>query len=159
MISFDEGRKHFTYRVAGIVIDKNRVLLQKVDDYDFLFLPGGRAELLETSKETLKREMREEIGTEIRVIRLVWVMENFYPNGDKSYHELGFYHKMGFPEKSPLYEQDEFFREDEGYSFTFKWYELNEITDLPIYPTFLRTGLQKIPDSTEHIIHHDQQIE
>jgi len=47
MITFEEGEKRFTYRVAGIALDVDRVLLLRTEKDDFWFLPGGRVELLE----------------------------------------------------------------------------------------------------------------
>ena len=43
----------------------------------------------ETAEETLKREMREEMQTDITVQRLLWVVENFFQHGGKAFHELG----------------------------------------------------------------------
>jgi ADP-ribose pyrophosphatase YjhB (NUDIX family) len=78
MISFDIGGARFNYRVVGIALDGNRVLLHRAEMDDFWSLPGGRGEILEPSEETLKREMMEELSIEIRVDRSVWVVENFF---------------------------------------------------------------------------------
>ena len=108
----------------------------------------------------LAREMREEIGVEITVDRLVWVVENFYVNDDngKSYHEIGFYFLMSLPEESPLLRQNEFVTQDEGYVFTFKWHPTNVLPDINLVPTFLRTTLQNIPETTVHIVHTDKPL-
>src|SRR3972149_1738715 len=82
MITFDEGKLRFVYRVAGVAIDKGRVLLETVGGQDFWFLPGGRGEFLEPSKETLRREIIEEIGARVKVVRLLWVVENFFSGKD-----------------------------------------------------------------------------
>ena len=67
----------FNYRVVGIVIHNGRVLAHRGEDEGFWTLPGGHAELLEPAALTLKRELREELGIEVEVGRLVWVVENF----------------------------------------------------------------------------------
>ncbi len=161
MIQFDEGNLRFVYRVVGVAIDNNRVLAEQVEGQDFWFLPGGRGELGEPARETLKREMREELNTEIRVVRLLWVVENFF-TGDSlmmqnnlDYHELGLYFLMEFTRDSPIPGLDEFAAEDDGFKITFKWHNLDKIGSTMIYPSFLQTGLQKIPDNTEHIFHRD----
>lgn len=84
MIAFEEGEVRFHYRVVGIALNGNRVLLHRAENDDFWTLPGGRVELLEPAHDVLKREMREELEIEIHVERLVWVVENFFQYAGKS---------------------------------------------------------------------------
>jgi ADP-ribose pyrophosphatase YjhB (NUDIX family) len=70
MITWDSGRARFNYRVAGIALDGDRVLLVRADGYDFWFMPGGRGELLEPARDTLRREMRAELGVAVEVGRV-----------------------------------------------------------------------------------------
>jgi 8-oxo-dGTP pyrophosphatase MutT (NUDIX family) len=162
MITFDEGNLRFNYRIVGIAMDNDRVLLQKVEGQDFWALPGGRGEFLEPAIQTLKREMQEELGIEVEVGRLVWVVENFFTGNEfitgeeMSYHELGLYFLMELLDRSSLRSLSEFYGEDESFKITFKWYPLNELENIVIYPSFLRTGLNNIPETTEHILHTDE---
>jgi len=158
MITFDEGNLRFNYRVVGTAINGNRVLLHKAEDEDFWTLPGGRGELLEPARETLKREMQEELNASIQVGRLVWVVENFFIYDGKSYHELAFYFLMLFPENSHVRESTEFPGKDNNVKLTFKWYQLDDLTDMALYPSFLRDALKRIPDATEHIVHTDGEL-
>ncbi len=57
--------------------------------------------------------MREELEVEVRVERLIWVVENFFEYQGMSPHELGLYFLMRFPEGSPLYGKQEPFEGDE----------------------------------------------
>jgi len=158
MITFEEGEKRFTYRVAGIALDVDRVLLLRTEKDDFWFLPGGRVELLESSRDALIREMREELTVDVHVERLVWVVENFFEYEGTSYHELAFYFLMSFPPDSRLYGKSEaFVGDEEGLRLIFKWHPLDELEEIPLYPTFLRKGLNSIPQITEHIVHTDDQ--
>ncbi len=91
MITFEEGGKKFNYRVVGIALDVDRVLLLRTEKDDFWFLPGGRVELLEPSQDALIREMREELEVDVRVERLVWVVENFFEYEGKFCHELALF--------------------------------------------------------------------
>ena len=45
-----------------MIIDYGRILLHRADYEDFWSLPGGRVEMLEDSREALRREMLEELG-------------------------------------------------------------------------------------------------
>ena len=77
MVYFEKNNARFLLCVRGIAINRERVLLFNVIGWDWWALPGGRVEMLEHSDEALKREMREEIATDVKVGRLVWVVENF----------------------------------------------------------------------------------
>ena len=67
MISFDQGNNRFNYRVVGVVIHKNSVLLHQGEGDSFWIFPGGRAELGESAEQTLRREMKEELGIEVEI--------------------------------------------------------------------------------------------
>ena len=157
MIVFDEGDARFNYRVAGIALDGNRVLFTRVETEDFWFLPGGRVELLETSGEALIREMKEELGVEVRIERLLWVVENFFELDGKSYHELGLYFLMTLPRNCSIYKKNDVFEGNEdGLKVIFKWYPLDILDKVPIVPSFLCTGLLSIPDGITHVVHADE---
>lgn len=67
-------KTQFTIGVFGIIFnDQKEVLLCHRQDYDLWNLPGGAMELGETPEETIKRELKEEIGVDVEVIRLVGV--------------------------------------------------------------------------------------
>jgi ADP-ribose pyrophosphatase YjhB (NUDIX family) len=158
MITFEEGGKRFNYRVVGIALDVDRVLLLRTEKDDFWFLPGGRVELLEPSQDALIREMREELEVDVRVERLVWVVENFFEYEGKSYHELALYFLMSFLPDSHLNEKSEaFVGNEDGLKLIFKWHPLGKLEEIPLYPTFLRERLNSIHQITEHIVHTDSQ--
>lgn len=76
MISLERRGSRFNYRAVGVVLSGNRVLLHKSENDSFCSLPGGRVELLEVASDALKPEMREELGIEAHIERLLWVVEN-----------------------------------------------------------------------------------
>jgi 8-oxo-dGTP pyrophosphatase MutT (NUDIX family) len=155
MITFDEGRIRFINRVVGIALDRGRVLLHRTDDMNFWALPGGRAELLEPSPETLVREMREEIGVDVTVERLLWLAENFFEYGPRSFHEIGFYFLMHLPPDSPLRDQSTFLGHEGNMPVYFEWHPIATLENIALFPTFLRTSLKSIPANIVHIIHTD----
>src|SRR5262245_3617383 len=97
MIRFDKRNQRFNYRVVGIAIYENQVLLHRAEDEYFWTFPGGRGELGEPATETLKREMREELGVEVEVVRLLWFVENFFTYEEMRYHEIALYFLMRLP--------------------------------------------------------------
>jgi ADP-ribose pyrophosphatase YjhB (NUDIX family) len=157
MIRLEEGNNRFNYRVVGIAINENRVLLHKADGDNFWALPGGRAEFGEPSEQTLKREMKEEIGTEVEVVRLLWFVENFFTYAGYRYHEIALYFLMRLPATCKYLDQGSFEGEDAGVKLTFQWFphQPEILSGLPLLPSFLQTAIQKLPESVQHVIHYD----
>lgn len=86
----------FNYR-AGLIIEcGNKILVEVNPDIDFVTLPGGRVKTLESSKEGLKREIKEELDFSIKEkdLCLRGIIENFFEFDNKKYHELFFCTKL-----------------------------------------------------------------
>ena len=160
MITFDRGNLRFSYRVAGVAIHDGKVLLQKPVEGGFYFLPGGRAELQESAGETLRREMQEELHVDATIGRLLWVVENFFEHNGKTFHELGLYFLMAFADDSPVVDASRtILVEETNHKFILQWYALDGLDSIQLYPSFLQTALQSLPDGTEHIVHIDSKKE
>jgi len=148
-----EGR--FNYRVAGILIHNDQLLIMKDDHASYFYVPGGRVHLHESAEEAVRRELREELGIEVRIERLLWTVENFFVEdaNHERYHELGIYYLVSLTEPSIL-EKGEHFVLDEGdhHLLEFTWTPLDEIKDLYIYPLFLKERILSLPASPEHLI-------
>jgi ADP-ribose pyrophosphatase YjhB (NUDIX family) len=155
VITFEQDSKRFNHRVAGVSLRDGRVLLHRAETEDFWTLPGGRVELLEPSAEALRREMQEELGIEVEVERLLWVVENFFEYDKKAYHELAFYFLVSFPANSPLYDKPAFQGNEEGVRLLFQWFPLDTLETVRLYPSFLRAALQILPDAVTHVVHFD----
>jgi len=159
MIRLKEGDTRFNYRVAGIAVHEGSVLLHQAEGEDFWTFPGGRAEFGETAEQTLKREMREEIGIEVEVVRLLWFVENFFTYADNRYHEIGLYFLMRLPiTNNCLVEPGSFQGQEEEVKLTFQWFPRRPevLSSLPLLPSFLQTALQELPQSAQHIVHHGE---
>lgn len=160
MITFDEENIRFTNRIVGIAYDGDRVLLHRAETDNFWALPGGRAELLETAAETLRREMLEEMNEAVEVDRLLWIAESFFYSGSRAFHELGFYFLMHLPPDSPLRRKTEPFYGQEGHlKIIFQWFPVETVDQVELYPRFLRTGLKDLPASTRHVVERASQEE
>lgn len=159
MIRFEEGENCFNYRVVGVAVHENFVLLHQAEGEDFWTFPGGRAEFGETAEQTLKREMREELAVDVEIIRLLWFVENFFTYADKRYHEIALYFLMQFPVSSKyLVRSGSFPCEEEGSKLIFQWFPCQPelLSKLPLLPSFLPTALQELPEFVQHVIQHDQ---
>lgn len=154
MITFDQGKARFNHRAAGIVLNRDRVLIHRAEIDDFWSLPGGRVSMLESTTDALKREMREELGVEVYIERLVWVVENFFEYDGRNYHELALYYLMAFMHGHHLYDRNEpFSGDEEGIKLVFRWHRLDELRKILLYPSFLQEKLSAIPETIEHIVH------
>lgn len=155
LIRFEEGDWRFQCRVAGIAVDEGRVLLHHADFEDFWTFPGGRAELSEPLAAGLRREMQEELETEVIVERLLWVVENFFTYDGKAYHELGFYFLMTLPPDSPIRAATApFVREDGTTQLIFQWHPIEVLERMRLFPAFLRRALRALPQATTHVVEH-----
>ena len=67
----------FNIRVTGILIEGNTILLvkQKISDKRNWSLPGGRLERGETLEQGIVREMKEETGLDVEVLKLLYVCD------------------------------------------------------------------------------------
>ncbi|MFA5994556.1 MAG: NUDIX domain-containing protein, partial [Parcubacteria group bacterium] len=67
-------KQAFTIGVFGIIRDeKNRVLLVLRQDYDLWNLPGGGLEKGESPWQGVVREVKEETGLDVEVVRLAGI--------------------------------------------------------------------------------------
>ena len=78
MVAFDKEQAHFNYRVAGVAIHNGRILLDRNSRNTYWVLPGGHPEMMEPMADALRREVHEEIGADVEVVRLLWILENFF---------------------------------------------------------------------------------
>lgn len=67
----------FSYRVGGILIHNEKILLQRPKNDDYAII-GGHVAAMETSMETLKREFEEELHAEIEVDNLLAIGEIYF---------------------------------------------------------------------------------
>jgi len=158
VIRFESGNNLFNYRVVGVAINNDQVLLHQAEGDDFWVLPGGRAEFGEPSEQTLRREMREELDVEVEIIRLLWVVENFFMYANKNYHEIALYFLMRLPASCKyLVQSGTFESEDAGIPLTFRWFPRTPeiLSALPLLPSFLCTELRELPEAAQHVIHTD----
>jgi len=153
MITFERDNNKFNFRVAGIVVHNNWVLLHTTLKDDFWNLPGGRVEFNESTEQAVLREIKEELDVEGENPKLLFINEDFFEYDGLQFHEIGFYYRVSFPEGHEITKHTDEFPgvEDDG-RLIFKWFPIDELQDLEVYPEILRTELLQLKRS-DHIQH------
>ncbi len=153
-ILFDHGNARFSYRISALIVQGGRVLLQcPVGTQDYAFI-GGHVAFGETAKETLLREIREELHTDAQIGDLAAVGEVYIdwgkmPDGTLRHcHQIGLYFRATVDE-TQLPKSDRFFGYDEAggekYSIEYLWVPLEQLSTLTVYP----------PEVARHILAGD----
>ena len=128
----------FNYRTALLVEKDDKVYVECNPEIDFVTLPGGRVKLLESSTEALRREIKEEMGIEIKEedIDLKSIIENFFEFDNKKYHELYFLYML----KKEL--TDDRFKEGtkniDSKNHYYKWVKKEDLAKENLLPEVLR---------------------
>jgi ADP-ribose pyrophosphatase YjhB (NUDIX family) len=153
MVSFGIDGARFNLRVGGVCLDDGHVLLHRDPFEEYWVLPGGRVHHGEAAAEAVVREVREELGIEVDVGRLLWIAESFFRFGDERWHEIGFYYEFALPTGSPLWAKERDHRGSEGpHELVYRWFRVADLPRLPLYPEFLRTALADPPVVTGHVV-------
>ena len=127
-ICFKEANYTFNFRVAALIRNGNKILVEKNNAVDYYSLVGGRCKLGEDSITALKREIKEETGAETKFIRSVGVLENFFISRytNSPYHEILIIHELEFTNKE-IYQQAEIINLEEKYNAKFYWREISSL--------------------------------
>jgi len=157
-IKFQTEEYVFSYRVAGICIQNEKVLLQKpTNDTGFAF-PGGHMAFGETNAQTLIREFKEEIGADISVGDLIWVGEIFFPWDNKLCHQICLFYIVNIqsdniPTEGMFIGEEQI--EERNFNIEFHWVPLEELKNIEIYPTDAPELIKKINHGVQHFIYRE----
>ncbi|MCI5521999.1 MAG: NUDIX domain-containing protein [Tenericutes bacterium] len=128
----------FNYR-AGLLIEKgNKVLVECNPAIDFVTLPGGRVQTLESSMDALKREIKEEMNIELdsERIKMRALIENFFEMDEKKYHELYFLYKLKVTSKDTEFKKD--MKNIDSKASYYKWVKKEDLEKENLLPVVLR---------------------
>ncbi|WP_164669566.1 NUDIX hydrolase [Virgibacillus doumboii] len=152
--TFDVKNAVFNYRTAAVMIVNGHVLIHRQANDGHWALPGGRVKMMENSASTVVREVKEELGFDVKVDRLLWITENFFTYNERDFHEIGLYYSVsGVAEELAL--RDGPFYGEEGDRLIYQWVPLDELDDIVLYPEFLKESLKRIPEQPEHVVVRD----
>ncbi len=153
-ITIDVGEYKLNVRAAGVMIHNGKVLVHKNMNSNHYALIGGRVEIGENSADTVRREIKEELGKDVQITGYVSTIENFFEMKDSKYHEIMFVHKIEFTDEDD--KKIEYTMQNiEGKDYLrYEWIELSKIDQYPLLPEAVKEVLKqdKIP---MHKINYD----
>jgi 8-oxo-dGTP pyrophosphatase MutT (NUDIX family) len=136
-------------KVICVFRNGNRILVAEAIDpttgQQFYCPPGGGIEFGETSEVALRREIMEELETQIQDPCLLGVLENIFIYNGRQGHEIIFVYDAQLADRS-LYDLDRFVGiESGGDPFDLIWLDINNLAPLtpPVYPDGLLNLLKK----------------
>ena len=136
-IKNEELQITFNFRVAALIINDGKILLQKSDNVDYWVFEGGRVMFGEDTKSALAREIKEETGVTLdkNDFKLIRVIENFFPIDGTRYHELLFVYLV--KDIKELNKMDNFKTLDNELQIN-KWIDISELNNLKIQPKIIK---------------------
>ena len=135
-ITIDVENYKLNVRAAGVMIHNGKILVHRNVNSDHYALIGGRVEIGENSADTIKREIKEELGKNVEITGYISTIENFFELKGIKYHEIMFVYKAEFCNE-----------EDKKIEYTMKnmeggiesdihyeWIKIDELEKYPLKP-------------------------
>lgn len=142
-ITLDVEDYKLNVRTAGIIIHNGKILTHKDNHSDYYVLIGGRVKIGENSADTIKREIKEELGKDIEITGYVSTIENFFEMKGKKYHEIMFIHKIEFTEEEDK-KIEYTMKNIEGKDYLqYEWIDMEKIDKCPLLPEAIKSILKE----------------
>lgn len=142
------GNQAFGVRATGLIVKNEKLFLIRVPEGNYYTL-GGAIQLGETTKEAVQREMQGELGIDVEVGPLAFIVENQFSLQEKSYHQIEFLYLV-----TPLSEPVTYL--EEGNSIRkCEWVTFANLEKLDLNPAFLKTELAKWDGQLKHFMNKD----
>lgn len=130
----------FRVRVAGLIKTNKGYIFEKNEQKGYIFTIGGKCMLNESSEEAVRREIKEEIGMEVKNSKLLSIIENFYHEDENKTHEICFVYQI----------EEEFVGKLPS---GFVEVSLEDINKFEIKPNTIKDMLKNIKDNKETFKH------
>lgn len=138
----------FGVRATGLVVQDEKLYLVKSPEGKYYTL-GGAIQLGETTEEAVLREMQEELGIDVEVGPLAFIVENQFNLQEKSYHQIEFLYLV-----TPLSEPVTYLEEGDSIRQC-EWIAFTDLKNLDINPAFLKTELATWRGQLQHFVNKD----
>ena len=129
-------------RACAIIIHDNKLLVHNNVNESHVALVGGRVKIGESSEQTLKREIMEEMGKEIEIMEYVSTIENFFEADDMPYHEIMFVYRVDFKNEEDKKIIETIHNVEGEDELRYDWIDLDKIDEYPLKPVILKDLLK-----------------
>lgn len=147
-LTFVSEQGKLNIRVAAVIMQKGKILLEKDETHGFYAFPGGRVKFGETADKAIERELTEEIGEKPCIIRPLYVAQGLFELDGCKYHELCFYFLADVSQN--LFDKGSF-KNNDGEN-KFYWMDICDISSYNVVPKYIKEHLKKLPDNLELIL-------
>lgn len=146
-LTFKTEQGIFNYRVCGIILRDNKLLAMKNDRTPYYYLPGGRVNLHETAEDAVFREMKEELCVDVKIIRPLWLVQNFFVDdgSNEKFHELCIYYLIDISDTDLMHTDDVFVTRESPHNEVFYWLETDSLQEEYLYPLFIKEEINALP--------------
>lgn len=131
--------KKLNIRACALIIHNNKLLVHNNINENHVALVGGRVKIGESSEDTLKREIKEEMGKEIEILEYVSTIENFFDADDMPYHEIMFVYRVDFKDEEDKKIIDSIKNIEGEDELKYDWIDLDKIEEYPLKPQILKS--------------------
>ncbi len=129
-------------RAAGIIMHNNKILAHRNIKSDHYALLGGRVQIGENSEDTVKREIKEELGKEIEIIGYISTIENFFEMKGSKYHEIMFVYKVEFVNEDDKKKQETLNNVEGKDYIIYEWLDIDKLNSYPLRPNIIKEVLR-----------------
>ena len=148
-LAVEVDNKHFTCRVAAIIIIENQLLMVKHKDFPCYYTVGGKVKINESTEEAVIREIKEETGIDYEVENLIFIQERFFNFNNQEQHEIIFYYETK-ENINTKFLADKY--TDQGYDEMMYLLDIDNLREFNIIPTFFKDIQFKNISGIKHII-------
>lgn len=134
-MKFQGPKSHIHSIARGLLVRGEEIILCRVRDAKWFFLPGGHIEDGESARATLLRELHEEISTnDYKITSFIGVCENVFTLEDGvSQHEINIIFKVDVPREVRVNTKED--------HIEFVNVAVSDLKDYKILPAALKDGL------------------
>ena len=129
-------------RACAIIIHDNKLLVHNNVNESHVALVGGRVKIGESSEQTIRREIMEEMGKKIEIIEYVSTIENFFEADDMPYHEIMFVYRVDFKNEEDKKIIETIHNVEGEDELRYDWIDLDKINEYPLKPDILKDLLR-----------------
>ena len=149
-ISMANGEFKLNTRVAVLIENEGRYLLENIEGYDYYNLPGGRVKFGETTPKALVRELKEELDLDISSfeLKLIVIAENLFYHNNFNYHEFDFVYYLKLDNNNTITKLGKIDGIDNKKQHLY-WINKDEVKDLKCLPPFI---YDLDPTQLKHVI-------